>query len=268
MITEVNNSIATGTDRKQQMAAVAQQYEQIFADMMMKSMRGTVPENELMPMSTGEKIYTDMLDSEYSNLLVKNNSLGIADIIVRQMMEKEGKGDFTSASLDALKAEQSYNNMKMMHLQSSIKSDFGGMPNVSGDLSGSFSPKIKRWDEIINKASEKYNVPKNLIAAVITVESAGNPAAQSPVGAAGLMQLMPGTAKDLGVRNRLNPEENILGGTKYLRQLLDQFDGDTKLAVAAYNAGPGNVQKYNGVPPFKETQNYVNRISTILNRKE
>lgn len=267
MITEVNNNIAAGTDRKQQMAAVAQQYEQIFADMMMKSMRETVHENELIPMSTGEKIYTEMLDSEFSNLLVKSSSLGLAEVIVRQMMEKEGKGDL-STSLDALKAEQSYNRMKMTMLQSSMKSEFGGFSNISGDLSGAFSPKIKRWDEIIDKASEKYNVPKNLIAAVITVESAGNPAAQSPVGAAGLMQLMPGTAKDLGVKNRLNPEENILGGTKYLRQLLDQFGGDTKLALAAYNAGPGNVKKYNGVPPFQETQNYVNRISTILNRKE
>ncbi|MDO8644524.1 MAG: lytic transglycosylase domain-containing protein [bacterium] len=112
-------------------------------------------------------------------------------------------------------------------------------------------------EQSVNLASEKYNVPKELICAVIKQESNFNPKACSPVGAEGLMQLMPGTAKDLGVRNSFNIRENVMGGTKYLRQLLDKFKGDLPKAVAAYNAGPGAVERAGGIPNYAETKNYV-----------
>jgi len=271
MISEINNSIPVNVERKEQMAAVAKQFEQLFANMMVKSMRSSVPENELMPTSTGERIYTEMLDSEYADMMVSQSSLGLSDTIIRQMMAKEGASTEASNIIDSLKAEQKFNTARTALLKSTISGssmDFNSELDGSSDISTTFTPKINRWNEIITKASETYGVSKNLIAAVINAESAGNPAAQSPVGAAGLMQLMPGTAKDLGVKNRLNPEENVLGGTKYLRQMLDRFNGDTKLALAAYNAGPGNVERYNGVPPFTETQNYVRRITSQLNRME
>lgn len=113
---------------------------------------------------------------------------------------------------------------------------------------------------LVTKACEKHNVDPKLIMAVIQQESGFNQNAISKSGAQGLMQLMPATAKSLGVTNAFNPEQNIDGGVKYLKGLLDRFHGNKILALAAYNAGPNAVKKYNGVPPYEETQNYVRNI--------
>ncbi|WP_303758066.1 lytic transglycosylase domain-containing protein [Selenomonas ruminantium] len=115
---------------------------------------------------------------------------------------------------------------------------------------------------LIEAAARKYKVDPKLVAAVAEVESNGNQNAVSSVGAIGVMQLMPDTAASLGV-DPYNKQQNIEGGAKYLRQMLDTFGGDTKKAVAAYNAGPGAVKDYGGVPPYKETQNYVNKVLDI-----
>lgn len=117
---------------------------------------------------------------------------------------------------------------------------------------------------IILKNSRQYNVDPLLVKAMIMAESGFNPNAVSQVGAQGLMQLMPITAKSLGVEDAFNPEQNIQGGVKYIKRLLDRFNGDVELALAAYNAGSRKVRKFKGVPPYPETKNYVRKVSNLL----
>jgi soluble lytic murein transglycosylase-like protein len=120
------------------------------------------------------------------------------------------------------------------------------------------------FDAHITAAAEKHGVDVELVRAIIQVESGFNQRARSRRGAKGLMQLMPDTARDMGARNAFDPRQNIFAGVRYLRFLLDAFDGDVTLAAAAYNAGPTVVKRYGGVPPYDETQEYVGKIQTLL----
>jgi soluble lytic murein transglycosylase-like protein len=157
-------------------------------------------------------------------------------------------------------------------LQSTAKAQFGtllknrGISSVDASIytnpAVNFNKRATR-DEIISmidETSAKYGVDSKLIKALVKQESGFNPNAKSKAGALGLMQLMPSTAKGLGVTDPLDAKQNIEGGVKYVKSLLDRFNGNVILALAAYNAGPNAVKKYDGVPPYKETQNYVKAI--------
>lgn len=123
-------------------------------------------------------------------------------------------------------------------------------------------------DELVNSASERYRLDPDLVNSVIRAESGFNIRAVSPKGAQGLMQLMPGTASELGVRNAFDPQANVEGGTRYLRELLERYNFDLVKALAAYNAGPQRVEQFGGVPPFHETRAYVRRIVVDFNKKK
>lgn len=123
------------------------------------------------------------------------------------------------------------------------------------------SQSVSPLEDIFNRAAAKYGVDVNLLKAIAKQESDFQPNCTSHAGAMGIMQLMPDTAKGLGVTDPYDPEQNIMGGAKFISQMLKKYDGDVTLALAAYNAGPNNVAKYGGVPPFKETQDYVKKVT-------
>ena len=144
-----------------------------------------------------------------------------------------------------------------------IKNKFGALKVAKSDMEipeiSNKAPKAQILS-MIDKVAQKHGVDEKLVRALVRQESGFNPNATSHCGAQGLMQLMPATAKGLGVKDAYNPVQNVEGGVKYLKNLLNKYNGNVILALAAYNAGPGAVDKYDGVPPYKETQNYVKSI--------
>jgi len=211
--------------------------------------------------------------------LLSIQSLVIADI--KQIKNTDGSVEFSNASSSKRSQKQTliykypqsgditvFTDQKPTHISNYevIKFDcFACNPHSTIDWN-KVKLNLTSFVDTINRAAQRHNVDPALVRAVIHAESAFNTKATSHAGAQGLMQLMPATAKELGVTNSLNAKQNINGGAKYIAQLLQIFNGDIKLATAAYNAGPNAVKKYHGIPPYQETEVYVERVG-ILHRR-
>lgn len=243
------------TDRSDRITSVAREFESMFTAVMLKAMRKTTGKSPLLPVSMGEKIYTGMLDEEYARMIGTGASLGLSDLIEKELRRHEGD----DVSPDVLR-------MPVWMIDERLLASGRTAAPVTPDGIEQLSSRVERWSGLIEEASERFDVDRNLVAAVIAQESGGNRFAVSRAGAKGLMQLMDGTAKSLGVTSSFDPKQNIEGGVRYLRRQLDRFDGNERLALASYNAGPAAVDKYGGIPPYRETRSYVSSVLSLRSR--
>ena len=222
---------------------VCADFESIFVAKVLRSMRQSIGESALFGDGLGADIYQDLFEAKLSESVAQSSPIGIGHALYKVLAER-------------LNSNDDMENAKPLSLQKmTIQTPLDGQ-----SANQTILQRIKNYHTTIQQAAEKFNLPLYLIYGVIAQESAGQPDVVSKAGAKGLMQLMDETASELGVKNSFDPTENIHGGIKYLRQQLDHFDGNVSLALAAYNAGPANVEKYNGSPPFQETQEYVRKV--------
>ena len=180
-----------------------------------------------------EKVLSNTTAANFGSLLLNKNSLDVNGKI------------YNNESLSNVSMAQALQNLEPENDATSVNATYANKSQLIN---------------MINQVAQKHGVDEKLVQALIKQESGFNPNAKSKVGAIGLMQLMPSTAKAMGVKNPYNATQNVEGGVKYLKSMLNKYNGNIILALAAYNAGPGAVDKYSGVPPYKETENYVKNI--------
>ena len=218
----------------QKLRRAAAGIEGMFLSQLIKVMQSTVPKPKKGLLSGGDML-GDFAQMELGRVLAERRSIGLADKLAGTL---QGRG-----------------RPSVQTMRSSVPAS--GSVQRSIPLS---RPNAGDFDHHVQRAARRYGLRAELISAVIKVESSGNPSAWSPRNAKGLMQLTDSTAEMLGVQNIWSPGENIDGGARYLKQLLDRFDGRLELALAAYNAGPTAVARYGGIPPYPETRAYVQRV--------
>lgn len=254
------NASDTLEARKQKLYQASKDLESIFLYHMLQSMRKTVPDNSdgvgAAGSGFGKDVYTQMFDQELASKMAGTGQRSLADILygnLEKVLERQsGMIPETKEVNTLIEPVKKPLNLKIRNLP--LERDVPEKLMPPGR-----SEPVRNFGPIIRQAAIKYDLDPQLLESVIKAESGGDPEAVSPAGAKGLMQLTDTTAVEVGVTDVFDPEENIMGGAKYLRQMLNRF-GDIRTALAAYNAGPGTVKKHGGVPPYQETQNYINKI--------
>ncbi|MCP4723555.1 MAG: transglycosylase SLT domain-containing protein [bacterium] len=233
---------------KEGIETAAKGFESMFLYQMLQEMQKTVPESELFGENYGEDVFMSLFYEKIADKMADRGTLGIGKMLNEHLEKKYDKNTIPAEEIGKIEE-------KPVEIEK-IRSEPTPLPKT-------ISGRIGNYNNIIEEAAIEYKLDPDLIRAVIVKESSGNPDAVSKVGAKGLMQLMDQTAGDLNVNNVFDPRENILAGTKYLKKQLVDNGGDLERALAAYNAGPSVVKLYDGVPPYKETQNYIEDVINL-----
>jgi soluble lytic murein transglycosylase-like protein len=238
---------AARTDEQQKLRQACEQFESLFLAQLLKVMRRTTETLGSQDSMAGAGLMSELADEHLAEAIARGRGLGIAEMLRRQLEGGAPDRGSEGVQLDS----RPIGRLPIPRWER--------MPEAE-KIDPAASERVDTYGDIIHRAAERYDLSPELLRAVIAQESGGRPGAVSEKGAKGLMQLMDETARDMGVRNPHDPEDNILGGARYLRELLDRWGGDLERALAAYNAGPSVVERHGGIPPFRETENYVRRI--------
>lgn len=270
----------TADEEKARLKKATREFEAFFMYELLKTMRKTIPESSLAgdaPMSgtMGKSTYTQMFDMEIGRRVATGGPGSISDILYRSL---EDVVDAKYRRVDGADLEGPLpldrDKTRPVELKQAVPIPRDGKqialpkqnpisPITPASRAAFEDPIVSRFGDLIDQAAAAHKLDSALITSVIRVESGGRPDAVSPAGAKGLMQLMDGTAAEMGISDSLDPEQNIAGGSRYLASLIERF-GDVKLALAAYNAGPGTVERYGGVPPYRETRDYVEKVTRLF----
>lgn len=258
--------------RKQKAWRACQEFESILLYQLLSTMRkASMSQEEEDQYGFGNEIFKSMIDEQLSLAIARSGGIGISKMIAKEI------GIDISHSKSLPPPHQDTRVVKQIEKKiqaGSVKTDPKPVKSESQSKEGNsasiwdalrkIESRIKPYENIISKAADLFGVSADLIKAVIIQESSGNPNATSRKGAKGLMQLTDVTAKELGVTNPFDPIQNIYAGTRLLARLVKRFNGDLRLALASYNAGVAAVERHKGIPPYKETRDYVDKVTAYL----
>jgi Rod binding domain-containing protein len=274
----------TSTDeaRKLKLQSAARDFEAMFLANMLKSMRSSIPKSEVLGEGFGSDMMESLFDTELSRQLSRTSSLGLGEMLYKKLTGESLPPAHVPTTHAAHKVTPHVAPPQAPPVTPAPPATQHAPPAtqpassttepaaeekrapVHFKIGQAVADRINTYAPYIREAADRHGVDENLLKAVMASESGGNPRARSQADAKGLMQLIDSTAEAMGVRNVWNPRENILGGAKYLQQMLSKFKGNIEHAVASYNAGPAAVEKHGGIPPYRETQTYVGRVMQFL----